>query len=259
MKYNFRESLFRMWYWYVNKLDKNAEILFMNYGFSDKDQEIPMNEQDEPDRYSIQLYHHLASATEIENKDIVEIGFGRGGGMSYISKNFSPTSSKGIDLDRHAISFCNRHYNLDGVSFLQGDAQNLSLENDSCDVMFNVESSHRYPDMPAFLGEVSRILRPNGHFLFTDFRYDYEMEGLRKELELSGMSVLSERFINEEVVAALDLDDERKRKLVKKLTPKFLHKTALNFAGAIGSETYKQFESKKYVYFSYVLKNSSLN
>ena len=99
MKFNFRESLFQIWYWYVNKLDKNAEILFMNYGFSDKDQVIPMDKQNEPDRYSIQLYHHLARATEIKNKDIVEIGCGRGGGLSYIVKNFSPTTAIGIDLD----------------------------------------------------------------------------------------------------------------------------------------------------------------
>ncbi|MEA3479364.1 MAG: class I SAM-dependent methyltransferase [Bacteroidota bacterium] len=256
MKFNIRESLFRIWYWYVNKADKNAEILFMNYGYSDKDQEIPMEEQDNPDRYAIQLYHHLASAAGIKNKDIVEIGCGRGGGLSYITRNFSPASAKGIDLDKQAVSFCKRHYALDGLSFLQGDAQNLSLKNNSCDVVINVESSHRYPDMAAFLGEVSRILRPGGYFLFTDFRYDYEMEDMKKELKLSGMIVLKEKIINQEVIAALELDDERKRKLVKKLAPKFLHKIALNFSGTIGSETYQRFVSHKYIYFSYVIKKS---
>ena len=49
------------------------------------------------------------------------------------------------------------------------------------------------------------------------------------------------------------LDYERRRNLVKKLVPRILHKIALNFAGAIGSETYKQFVSYKYVDFSYVL------
>ncbi|MFC2087027.1 class I SAM-dependent methyltransferase [Bacteroidota bacterium] len=254
MKFNFRESLFKIWYWYVNKVDKNAEILFMNYGYSYENQKIPMDEQNELNRYPIQLYHHLVSATEIKNKDIVEIGCGRGGGLFYITKNFSPATAKGVELDKLAVSFCNRHYSLDGLMFLHGDAQNLSLENNSCDVVINVESSHRYPDMTAFLGEVSRILRPDGYFLFTDFRYDYEIEDMKKELELSGMSVLKERFINKEVIAALELDDEHKRKLVKKLTPKFFHKIALNFAGTIGSETYNRFASHKYIYFSYVLK-----
>lgn len=255
MKFNFRESMFRIWYWYVNKIDKNAEILFMNYGYSDNKQEIPLDVESEPNRYSIQLYYHLASAIEINNKDIVEIGCGRGGGLSYITNNFSPASAMGIDMDKLAISFCNRNYTLDNLSFLQGDAQNLSLENNSCDVVVNVESSHRYPNMEAFLGEVSRILRPNGYFLYTDFLYDYEIANLKKELELSGMMVLKERFINKEVVAALRLDDLRKRELVNKLIPKFLHKTALNFSGTIGSETFNQFTSHKYIYFSYILKN----
>jgi len=254
MKVSFREIMFKIWYWYVNKIDKNGEILFLNYGYSNGNQKISIDKQDELNRYHIQLYHHLVSATKIKNKDVVEIGCGRGGGLFYITKNFSPASAKGVDLNKQAVSFCNCHYSLNGLIFLHGDAQNLNLKNNSCDVVINVESSHRYSDIKAFLEEVSRILRPNGYFLFTDFRYDYEMEDMRKELELSGMSVVKERFINKEVVAALKLDDQRKRILVKKLIPGFLYKIALNFAGTIGSETYNRFVSYKYIYFSYVLK-----
>lgn len=256
MKFSFIESKFRIWYWYVNKIDKNAEVLFMNFGYNDKDQHIEMDEKTEPDRYSVQLYHHLASETDIKNKDIVEIGCGRGGGLSYVTRTFSPATARGIDLDNLAVSFCNRHYALNGLSFLQGDAQKLSLENNTCDVVINVESSHRYPDMTAFLGEVTRVLRPGGHFLFTDFRYDYEMDDIRRDLELSGMTIVKEKIINPEVLSALEEDDERRRKLIKKMTPKFLHKTALNFAGTIGSETYNQFASREYIYFSYILKKA---
>jgi len=254
MKFNFRETLFRIWYWYVSKVDKNAEVLFMNYGFSENDSEVKLDGKNETNRYSIQLYHHLAIETEIKDKDIVEIGCGRGGGLSYISNRFSPSSVKGIDLNQRAVDFGNQYYNDNKMSFQQGDAQNLSLENNTCDVVFNIESSHRYPDMMAFLGEVSRILRPEGHFLYTDFRYDYEMEDLKKELESSGLTILKERMITKEVVTALNKDNERRRNLIKKLAPKFLHKIALNFAGTVGSETYDQFDSGKYVYYSYVLK-----
>lgn len=254
MMLSFRDRLFRFCYWYVNRADKNAEILFMNYGYSDIDQVIPIDIKNEPDRYSIQLYHQLACSAGIKNKDIVEIGCGRGGGLSYITKTFSPASAIGVDLDKQAVSFCNRHYAEEVLSFLQGDAQDLPLANNSCDVVISVESSHRYPDMKAFLREVSRILRPNGYFLFADFRYDHEMDELEKDLEMSGMTIQNERCINREVVAALELDDERKRKLVRKLVPGILHKTALNFAGAIGSQTYNHFASRRYIYFSYVMR-----
>lgn len=254
MNFNFRESLFRGWYWYVSKVDKNAQILFMNYGYSDKGMKVAIEKEDEPNRYPIQLYHHLACEIDIKDKDIVEIGSGRGGGLSYVTSTFLPATATGVDLNDRAISFCNDYYSQNGLSFIQSDAQNLSLEKESCDVVLNVESSHRYPNMVAFLNEVSRILRPNGHFLYTDFRYDHEMEELDEQLAKSGLSILNRRIINNEVIAALELDDLRRRKLVRKMTPRFLHKIALNFSGAIGSETYNQFLSQKYIYFSYVLK-----
>lgn len=256
LKLNLRENFFRIWYWYVNKVDKNAEILFMNYGYHDENQKVTIDGHNEHNRYSIQLYHHLASAAEIQNKDIVEIGCGRGGGLSYIAKKFSVASALGVDLNKQAVAFCNKHHKVDGLSFRHGDAQNLDLAHNTCDIVLNVESSHHYPNMQAFLHEVHRILRPGGYFLFTDFRYDFEMEDMKKLLETSGLTVMKENLINKEVVVALELDDKRKRELIKKLAPKFLHKIALNFAGTVGSDTYNKIASNNYVYFSYVLRKN---
>ena len=251
-----RDYLFRIWYWYVNKVDKNAEILFMNYGFHDEQNNLKLDEKDEANRFSIQLYDHLATSVDLKGLDIVEIGSGRGGGLSHVIRNHKPASARGIELDKRAVDFCKKHYVDEKLSFHHGDAQNLELEDASSDVVLNVESSHRYPSMKSFLSETERILRPGGHLLITDFRYDHEMEELKQILSESGLSIVSERVINDEVLAALTLDDNRKRILVKKLVPKFLHKTALNFAGTIGSETYQQIESGKYVYFSYILKKN---
>jgi hypothetical protein len=57
-------------------------------------------------------------------------------------------------------------------------------------------------------------------------------------------------------VKSLQLDDDRRRKLVKKLAPKVLHKIALNFAGTIGSPTYNQFLNREYLYIYYVLRKN---
>jgi ubiquinone/menaquinone biosynthesis C-methylase UbiE len=257
LKKNFRVWMFRIWYWYINKKDKDAAILFMNFGYADTDQIIWLDAHDESNRYSVQLYHNLASNVDITNKNICEIGCGRGGGLEYITRLFSPASAIGIDLDKAAIAFSNQYYALKRLSFLQGDAQKITLDNSSFDVVINVESSHRYPDMNLFLKEVYRILRPDGYFLFTDFRNDFEIPILQKQLGSSGMTMLKEEFINRQVVNALKLDDDRKRKLVRKLTPVFLHKVALNFAGTVGSETYNRFVSGEYIYFSYILKKNN--
>ena len=253
MNFNFRELMFRIWYWYISNIDKKAEVVFMNYGYSHPDQEVELKPEDEPNRYSIQLYHLLASSVDLKDKSLLEIGCGRGGGLSYVATYFPIRSASGVDLNQRATNFSLKHYNIKGLTFMQGDAQKLEIQNESFDAILNVESSHRYPDMQAFLGEVKRILRPGGHFLYTDFRYDYEMEDLHKQINDLGLKVVNRQIITPHVVKALELDDARRRNLVKKLAPKFLHKIALNFSGAKGSETYNQFASRKYEYFSYIL------
>lgn len=257
MNYSLRERLFQIWYWYVNRVDKNAEVLFMNYGYHDDSTKVNLSETDEINRYSIQLYDHLASEVDLKNLNIIEVGCGRGGGLSHVVNAHYPATAKGLDLDKRAINFCNTHYKNDNLSFYHGDAQQMSFQNEEADAIFNVESSHRYPDMKKFLNEIKRILKNNGYFLYTDFRYEHEMEELKKQLSESGLSIEKEKNINKEVLEALKMDDGRRRKLIKKLTPRVLHKTALNFAGTIGSKTYKQIESGEYVYFSYVLRKTN--
>lgn len=253
MGFSFRETMFRAWYRYLSTVDKNADVIFMNYGYDDENEVVQMGEAHDLNRYSIQLYHQLAKSVEIKDKDILEIGCGRGGGLSYVTHVFEPATAMGVDLDPRAMDFCNRHYKQAGLTFQQGDAQNLQLESNSYDVVLNVESSHRYQDMAAFLNEVIRILRPGGYFLFTDFRYDYDHEAMKKSLQMSGLKILSEKNINNEVTRALDLDTERRSNLVKKLIPRFLHKSARSFAGVPGSETYTMIADRRYIYFSYIL------
>jgi len=58
-----------------------------------------------------------------------------------------------------------------------------------------------------------------------------------------------EQFINEQVKLALEIDSERREKLVKKFVPFFLQKFIHDFAGSQGSPTYKHIESGEMVYF----------
>lgn len=228
----------------------------MNYGYSSPDLLVELKPEDEPNRYSIQLYHLLATSVDLKDKTLLEIGCGRGGGLSYIAKYLPIKSATGVDLNKRASKFSSNFYKIKDLNFMQGDAQKLNIENESYDAILNVESSHRYPNFNSFLSEVNRILKPGGHFLFTDFRYDYEMEELDKQIKSSGLNVVHNQKITPQVVKALDLDNNRRHKLVQKLAPKFLHKIALNFSGAIGSETYNNFASGKYEYFTYILEKN---
>ena len=56
----------KKWFWkkwytvLVNKAD-DPDLRFMNYGYFSEKLALPLNDEDEKDRYSIQLYHHVAS------------------------------------------------------------------------------------------------------------------------------------------------------------------------------------------------------
>jgi ubiquinone/menaquinone biosynthesis C-methylase UbiE len=254
----FRKYLAKVLYWYVSSVDRNADITFMNYGYSDHSQKIDLSAEQEPDRYSIQLYHHMAKNIDFQNKALVEIGCGRGGGLFYIVKRWAPNSAIGIDISRAAVRFCNNNFKEEGLTFLHGKAQNLPLANNSCDLAINVESSHRYENFGKFLSEVHRVLRNGGLLLFADYRSKKKIDWLRKEIKEASFEVVKEEFINRQIVSALKETGDRKRQLVKILAPRFLYTTGLDFADKIESKLIKKFEQKRKLYFNYILQKQSV-
>lgn len=249
--------MFRTWYWFISRTDTNAEVILMNFGYWYDGEQIPLSEDDEKNRVSIQLYHKLASLINLEGLDICEVGSGRGGGLAYVHKHFKPKNTCGLDLNLRAVKFCNRYYASDGLRFVLGDAHKLPFKDDEFDVMINVESSHRYARFDTFLSEIYRCLKPGGHFLFTDFRHDYELEAALVHIDNSDLKLIHHEGITENVIHALTADDERRRYLVKKLIPGILQKNALNFAGVVGSDTYYRFCHGRMVYFMHVMKKES--
>jgi ubiquinone/menaquinone biosynthesis C-methylase UbiE len=239
-------------YWFVSNTDKKGEITLLNYGYVNV-HKIKLAEKDEINRYSLQLYHLVASSINLKNQDVLEVGCGRGGGAAYIASHLRPKSLKGVDLTKKAIKFCNQRHRIEGLSFVCADALSLPFEGSSFDTVINIESSHRYTNMDQFLKKVYRVLKPGGHFLFADFRFKTKMDLLQKQLANSGLSVVKKKDITTNIIKALDLDNKRKLALIKKTIPVFLHSLAKGFAGVKGSEVYDSFVSGKRQYFHYVL------
>ncbi len=249
-----KNIFFKIWYWYISTVDKNADVIFMNYGYFDKMQEVVLDELDEKNRYSIQLYHQIAASRNIVEKEILEVGCGRGGGLAYVNNNLSPKCVTGVDLNHKAIEFCKKHYTNSSFSFFKANAQDLPFNDNSFDVVLNVESSHRYPQVDLFLKEVCRVLKPNGYLLFTDFRLKTEIEELDLQFEKIGMQLEDKQDITENVVEALTLATPSREKLIVKLVPKILQNLGRNFAATVGSPTYNKFSTRKYIYMNYILR-----
>jgi outer membrane protein assembly factor BamB len=78
----------------------------MNYGYAEpgcRTQAVTLEPADEPERYPIALYRHVATLAPIAGRDVLEVGSGRGGGASYIARYLMPRRMVGVDLSGKAV------------------------------------------------------------------------------------------------------------------------------------------------------------
>ena len=241
----------------AKKLTKE-DWCFMNYGYAPFAYEKPLTlaQQDEINRYPLQLYHYLACKIEVAEKEMLEVGSGRGGGASYINKYLKPEKITGLDIAHNAVKLANETRSAQGLQFLQGDAENLPFADESFDVVINVESCHAYGSVPAFLKEVKRVLRPGGYFLCTDMRSPNGMTTLKNNLLSTGMNFLAEEDITDNVVNAIELEEEIKQKRISDGIPKWFVKTFKEFAGVKGSKIHTDLQNGSLIYHRFVLQKS---
>lgn len=253
-----KKPLWRFWHnFIISRERKEVAMTFMNYGYADLGDDpktITLHNGDEPERFCAQLYDFAVSHADLTDSEVLEVGCGRGGGASYISRYKHPRRYVGLDLSSRGIRFCNQYHTAPNLSFVRGDAEDLPFENDSFDAVVNVESSRCYGHVDRFFNEVRRVLRPGGDFLFTDMRWRQDLEELDAQLEDAGFETLERCDITDNVVRALDIDNERKRALIGQRIPKPLLTAFNEFAGVQGSGRYDSFASGEMRYVSYHLK-----
>jgi ubiquinone/menaquinone biosynthesis C-methylase UbiE len=248
-----RRLLWKYWYPYTTKLTKKASVTFLNYGYSD-DQPVELQQQDEKNRMWIQLYHHVVESVDLSGLDVMEVSCGQGGGADYVTRYRQPKSMLGVDRNPKAISFCQQQHTDSRLRFEQGDAENMQYQDNSFDVIINVEASHCYGSTRQFFKEVYRLLRPGGYFLIADLRMQDDFKFFDKQLHKTGMEVLQHNNITANVLQALTHYDETKRNMIQQLVPRLFRRLASEFAGVKGSYVYNAFESGKMTYHSYVLR-----
>lgn len=251
-----KRPLWQFWHNVILKYDKASEIVFMNYGYQNLngDPILDLKKEDEVNRYCIQLYDYVVKDAELEGKDVLEVGSGRGGGASYISRYFKPKSYTALDISESVIKFCNNYHQVEGLSFVKGFAEKQPFENNKFDFVVNVESARCYGSLDKFFTEVNRVLRSQGQFLFADMIRKGEVNEINEKLEKNGFEILRTKNITKNIVEALDRDNERREHKIKSLVPKFLSSNFLQFAGTKNTERYNSFSTGKMEYWTYILK-----
>ena len=249
----------RMWKWWYQKLAKandDSGFRFMNYGFEDGNGP-ELEDEDEANRMFIQLYSMNIRGVDLEGKQVLEVGSGRGGGASWIAKTHKPAKLTGVDFSAEAVGHCQSWYaDQSNLEFIEGNAQDLPFENATFDVLYNVESSHCYGDMSAFVEQAFRVLKPGGMFCWTDLRDAKTMETLPALFESKGFEIVESADVVQEVLRALDEINETKMKAIEEKVPNSVRRSFETFAGVKGTPVYEGFVSGSMAYHRHLMKKS---
>ena len=151
---------------------------------------------------SVRLVHELVGATDMRGRRVLDVGCGRGGTVALLAEQYGADAT-GVDLAPEAVTFCRRMHGNPHVRFEVGDAEHLPFDDASFDVVINIESSHTYPNLRAFLGEVHRVLAAGGWFLYTDLLPVQRWAEVRVLLA-AGFVVRQDREITPNVLASCD-------------------------------------------------------
>jgi SAM-dependent methyltransferase len=231
---SFKSVMMRLIYDYLSTRFNDKDALFLNFGY------VPLNQneanlvllpEEEGHRFSAQLYHHIGKFVPWENADVLEVSSGRGGGANFMMHHFKPKSYKGVDYSRQAVDFARERYHAEGLSFEYGNAEALPFSDHSFDIVVNLEASMYYPNLTRFFDEVRRLLKPNGYFLYADLRYEEKVEQWRAQLLNTGLKLIREEEITDNVNKAIELDRSRRIRLVNTYTPKIMHFISYPLAG----------------------------
>src|SRR6478609_756654 len=99
-----RKGIWKLWYPFLTRRLRGESVIFLNYAFeTDPPMGIPLAAEDEPDRACIQLYHHVGMQVNFQNKEVLEVSCGHGGGASYLTRAQLPGKYTGLDLNPKGI------------------------------------------------------------------------------------------------------------------------------------------------------------
>jgi hypothetical protein len=82
------------------------------------------------------------------------------------------------------------------------------------------------------------------------------MDLFQQQIRQSGMELLSEENISENVIQAIEAEDDTKKARIKRLVPTRWQKLFSDFAGVVGSRFYNTLKDGSRLYYRFVLRKT---
>lgn len=194
--------------WQFNASEFGWHAVFLNWGYVAN--HLPhFSRVALPDLYlnknATRLVLELVADTPLGPGDrVLDVACGRGGTVSVLRQLFDVGRVVGLDLSPAAVAFCRARHRYPETWFVNGDSEHLPFADRSMTVVTNLESSHCYPDVRSFYGEVFRVLAPGGRFCYADVLPSARVGELEEALAATGFATLRRRDVTSNVLLSCD-------------------------------------------------------
>jgi O-antigen biosynthesis protein len=112
------------------------------------------------------LHRYAYAATLVKNKHVLDLACGEGYGSNILAVN--ATSVVGIDIDEGVVRHASAKYGSSRLRFLSGPITAVPIpETHSFDAIVCFEAIEHIDNHEALLGEVKRLLKPDGLFIVS--------------------------------------------------------------------------------------------
>ncbi|OKH24512.1 SAM-dependent methyltransferase [Hydrococcus rivularis NIES-593] len=108
-----------------------------------------------------------------ERPNVLDLGCGTGRLLNRLADRFPELQGTGLDLSTQMLRQARqRNQHRPRLIFVRGNAESLPFVNNQFDAVFNTISFLHYPNPERVFAQVSRVLRPQGHFYLVDWAFD---------------------------------------------------------------------------------------
>lgn len=103
---------------------------------------------------------------------ILDVGFGNGYALAYLSKRITTMQLYGIDISKDALAMAKRKLG-DKASLSVGSIENLAFDSDYFDLIYTINTFYFWQDQQTALSEVKRVMGDRGVFVNICYTKEY--------------------------------------------------------------------------------------
>ncbi|CAF0983427.1 unnamed protein product [Adineta steineri] len=244
-----------LWYEQISNVYTNVnELQFMNWGYADLDE----HSDDNTGYYSKKLYQQVLANVTLTDRNILEVGCGRGAGAAWCVHTYAPRSYVGIDPSRDVINLCEKYYStIPPLSFMIADPKtHLPFQNESMNVVLSIETTNIFDEIVAvkkFVDEITRVLIPNGYFLWCGLCNVHNSSVLIDYLTANDTFIIKEKInITRNVLHALDIQNNLRTDFIDRYIQPVDQEYCRLLAGLPGTQLYDNMQQGRAEYWRVV-------